>query len=104
MHPAGSSPRVADQVDGGEVVAVIFLFIRTFLLAEIDGAAHAGHAHPVFDAVGDAHRQALALGSLAIAVVERGVVLLRSAPLMDVDVGHQQRRRRRCLGGSRATR
>src|SRR5215471_1087201 len=64
---------ISDQVRRREIVAVEFLLIRTFLLADIDRASQACDAHEIFEGARDRDRDVALSVLRAIGVVERGL-------------------------------
>src|SRR6266550_2556915 len=62
---------IANEMRRGQIIAVEFLLIRTFLLADIDRASQAGDAHKVFKGPRDRYGEFALAGIAVIAVVER---------------------------------
>jgi len=62
---------IPDKVSGGSVVSVEFFFVRTLLLADIDGAADAHHTHKIVERASNRDTELTRALSRAIAIIER---------------------------------
>src|SRR4051812_30710158 len=60
---------IGQKMRGAEVIAVIFLFIRAFLFADIDGVADGGDAHQVVKRPGERDADVLFSGMRNVAVI-----------------------------------
>jgi hypothetical protein len=69
----GFIPDIADLVRRREIVAVEFLFVRTFLLADIDGAPQARDPHEIFEGSRYRDRDRALTRIAAIGVIERNI-------------------------------
>ena len=62
---------ITDEVRRGQIVAVEFLLIRTFLFADVDRAPQTGDAHEVFEGPRNRYGELALAGIAAVGVVER---------------------------------
>ena len=77
---------IADKVYRREVITIEFLFERTLLLADINGAADARHAQPVVETSRYRDRQCAPLGARPIGVVERCIAHLWRGPFVNIEM------------------